>query len=129
MFYVKIFRVSGTESWRGFCLHKLWQKVTRAIQTSKLPRSCVSCGIGQLLVLLLLAGFVYLGCSRSSQIPASANLISKRVREKYDGVIGTEALPLLLNKRNNVNPPELINGKASLDVSMSVHHNDTVSLI
>lgn len=101
------------------------RKVTRAIKTSKLPRSCASCGIGQLLVLLLLAGFVYLGCSRSSQIPASAKLISKRVREKYDGVIGTEALPVLFNKRNNVNPPKLNNGKASSDVSMSVHHDDT----
>lgn len=80
-------------------------------------------------MLLLLAGFVYLGCSRSSQIPASAKLISKRVREKYDGVIGTEALPVLFNKRNNVNPPKLNNGKASSDVSMSVHHDDTVSLI
>jgi len=51
------------------------------------------------------------------------------VREKYDGVIGTEALPLLLNNKNNVNPPKLNNGKASSNVIVSIHHNDNVSLI
>jgi hypothetical protein len=51
------------------------------------------------------------------------------VKEKYDGVIGTEVLPLLLNKINNVNPPKLKNGKASSNASLSIHHNDTISLI
>jgi hypothetical protein len=51
------------------------------------------------------------------------------VKEKYDGLIGIEALPLLLNNRNNVNPPKLNNGKASLNVSASIHHNENVSLI
>ncbi len=80
-------------------------------------------------MLLLLAGFVYLGCSQSNQIHASTRFISIQVREKHDGVIGIEALPLLLNNRNNVNPPKLNNGKASSNVSASIHHNDTVSLI
>jgi hypothetical protein len=51
------------------------------------------------------------------------------VKEKDDGVIGIKALPLLLNKKNNVNPPKLNNGKASSNVNVSKHHNDTISLI
>jgi len=70
-----------------------------------------------------------MGCSWSSQIRALARSISIRVRDKYDGVIGTEALPLLLSNKNNVNPPKLNNGKASSNVIVSIHHNDNVSLI
>jgi len=92
-------------------------------------KSCVSYEIGQVLVLLLLAGFVYLGSSRSNQIRASTRFISIWVKEKYDGVIGIESLPLLLNNINNVNPPKLNNGKASSIVSASIHHNDIVSLV
>jgi len=80
-------------------------------------------------VFLLLVGFVYMGCSRSNQIHALARFISIWVREKYDGVIGTKALPLLLNNKNNVNPPKLNNGKASSNVNLSIHHNDIISLI
>jgi hypothetical protein len=34
------------------------------------------------------------------------------MKEKYDGVIGIEVFPLLLNNKYNVNPPKLNNGKA-----------------
>ncbi len=70
-----------------------------------------------------------MGCSWSNQIRASARFISIWVKEKYDGAISTEALPLLLNNKNNVNPPKLNNGKTSSNVSVSIHHNDNVSLI
>ncbi len=86
--------------------------MTWAKETNKLLRSYVSCGIKQLLVLLLLMGFVYLCCSWWSQICFSARFISIWVKEKYDGVIGIEVFPLLLNNKYNVNPPKLNNGKA-----------------
>jgi hypothetical protein len=72
---------------------------------------------------------VYLSCNWSNQIHTLARFISIQVIEKYDDVIGIKALPLLLSNINNVNPPKLNNGKASSNVSASIHHNDTISLI
>jgi hypothetical protein len=56
-------------------------------------RQCGSCGVGQILLLLLIAGLMVLASTHSNHVHV------KKVRKKFGDKIGTEALSQIWKKR------------------------------
>lgn len=73
----------------------------QAIRTGTARKQLKSCGVGQLLALLLIGGLLYLAFTHSNQ--SAAGQVKKSLRKKFDGTIGTEVLSNLWNKRNAPN--------------------------
>jgi len=77
------------------------RRVVQAIRTGTARKQLKSCGVGQLLALLLIGGLLYLAFTHSNQ--SAAGQVKKSLRKKFDGTIGTEVLSNLWNKRNAPN--------------------------
>lgn len=69
------------------------QRVVQAIRNSNVKRECGSCGVGQILLLLLIAGLMVLALTHSSHVHV------KKVRKKFEGKIGTETFSQIWKKR------------------------------
>jgi len=93
------------------------QRVVQAVRNSNVRKQCGSCGVGQILLLLLIAGLMILAWTHPNH-PAANHV--KKVRKNIEGKIGTEALSQLWNKRK---PPKVkspgvqLNNDSSINVS------------
>lgn len=65
----------------------------QAIRNSNVKKQCGSCGIGQLLLLLLITGLMYLAVTHSKHSAASHG---KKVGKRFEG---TETLSQLWNRK------------------------------
>lgn len=72
------------------------QRAVQALRNSNLQKQCGSCGIFQILLLLMIGGLMYLSFTHSNQ---SAAMHVKNVRKQFQGRIGTETLSQFWNNR------------------------------
>lgn len=69
------------------------RRFVQAIRNSNVKKQCGSCGIGQLLLLLLITGLMYLAVTHSKHSAASHG---KKVGKRFEG---TETLSQLWNRK------------------------------
>ncbi|KAG0624964.1 hypothetical protein M758_2G017100 [Ceratodon purpureus] len=69
------------------------KRVLQGIRNSDVKKQCGSCGVGQILLLLLIAGLMVLALTHSNHVHV------KKVRKKLGGKIGAETLTQIWNKR------------------------------
>lgn len=72
------------------------QRAVQALRNSNLKKQCGSFGIFQILLLLMIGGLMYLAFTHSNQSTSSH---VRKVRQQFQGKIGTETLSQLWNNR------------------------------